>query len=104
MNHVRCLESLVVLLAAASVAPAQPPRQRPPDGTKVHANLEYVPSGHTRQRLDLYIPEKADGPLPVIVWIHGGAWMGGSKDAGVMALPLVAKGYAVASVNYRLSQ
>src|SRR5262249_39045436 len=98
------LEGLVVLLVAASVASAQPPRPRLPNGTKVHKDLEYVQGGHERQRLDLYVPERADTPLPVIVWIHGGAWMGGSKDGGVPALPFLGKGYAVASVNYRLSQ
>jgi acetyl esterase/lipase len=38
----------------------------------------------------------------VIVWAHGGAWMAGSKE-NCPALPFVAKGYAVASINYRLS-
>jgi acetyl esterase/lipase len=104
MNRVRCLGSLLVLLVLAPVATAQPPRPNPPAGTKIHANLEYVPGGHERQRLDLYIPTKADTPLPVIVWIHGGAWLGGSKDGGVPALLFVGKGYAVASINYRLSQ
>src|SRR5262245_27661682 len=104
MNHVRCLVSLVVLTASPSVAPAQPPRPRLPGGAKLHADLEYVPGGHERQRLDLYVPAKADAPTPVIVWVHGGAWMGGSKDVGVPALPCLGKGYAVASVNYRLSQ
>jgi acetyl esterase/lipase/enterochelin esterase-like enzyme len=62
-----------------------------------------VKGGHERHRLDLYTPEKPDGPLPVIVWIHGGAWLGGSKDGRVPAVPFVTKGYAVASINYRLS-
>jgi acetyl esterase/lipase len=70
----------------------------------VHRNLEYVKSGHERQKLDLYLPKDASGPLPVIVWIHGGAWLAGSKDGGGPALPFVRKGYAVASINYRLSQ
>jgi acetyl esterase/lipase len=104
MIRVRCLEYLVVLLAAAPAAAAQPPRPKLPDGTKVHSNLEYVPGSHERQRLDLYLPAKADAPLPVIVWVHGGAWMGGSKDGGGSALPFVSKGYAVANINYRLSQ
>jgi acetyl esterase/lipase len=104
MNYVRCLESLMVLLAVASVAAAQPPRPKMPDGTKAHANLEYVAGGHARQRLDLFVPTNADTPLPVIVWVHGGAWMGGSKDGGGPALPFAGKGYAVASINYRLSQ
>jgi acetyl esterase/lipase/enterochelin esterase-like enzyme len=96
--------SLAVLAAASSVASAQPPSPKLPDGAKLHANLEYVSGGHERQRLDLYVPGKTGAPLPVIVWIHGGAWMGGSKDGGVPALPLVGEGYAVASINYRLSQ
>jgi acetyl esterase/lipase len=75
----------------------------PPDGVKVLRDLEYVKDGHERQKLDLYLPEKADGPLPVVVWVHGGAWRAGSK-AGCPAVFLAAKGFAVASVNYRFSQ
>src|SRR5262245_55893196 len=104
MKHVRRLGSLAVMLTVVSVAAAQPPRPKPPDGTKVHRSLEYVPGGHERQRLDLYVPAKTGAPLPVIVWVHGGAWLGGSKEGGGPALPFVGKGYAVASINYRLSQ
>ena len=66
-------------------------------------DLEYVEGGHERNRLDLYLPEKAEDRLPLIVWIHGGAWYAGSKE-GCPAVPFAAKGYAVASINYRLSQ
>jgi acetyl esterase/lipase len=106
MDHARCLGSLLVLFTMASIAAAQTPAPGPklPVGTKVHANVEYVPGGHERQRLDLYVPAEANTPLPVIVWVHGGAWTAGSKDGGGPALPLVARGYAVASINYRLSQ
>jgi acetyl esterase/lipase len=104
MNRVACFEAMVVLLAAASSAGARPQRPNLPEGTKLHANLEYVHGGHERQRLDLYVPATADTPLPVIVWVHGGAWMAGSKDGDIPALPFVAKEYAVASINYRLSQ
>jgi acetyl esterase/lipase len=65
-------------------------------------NAAYVTNGHERQKLDLYLP-KGDGPFPVIVWVHGGAWLGGSKD-NPPALRYVGKGYAVAAINYRLSQ
>jgi acetyl esterase/lipase len=95
---------LAVLLATAAGATAQLGRSNLPEGTKVHRNVEYVKGGHQRQRLDLYVPAKADGPLPVIVWVHGGAWMAGSKDGRNPALPFVRKGYTVASINYRLSQ
>src|SRR5262249_3763894 len=104
---IRCLGSLAVMLAATVATPApaaQRGKSKLPEGTKVHRNLEYVKGGHERQRLDLYVPAKADAPVPVIVWIHGGAWLGGSKAGGGPALAFVGKGYAVASINYRLSQ
>jgi acetyl esterase/lipase len=100
------LAATLVLLAGALEAPAQNKRPafKVPEGVKVLHDLAYVPEGHERQKLDLYLPEKKpDGPLPLIVWIHGGGWQGGSKDRPPV-LYLVNKGYALASVNYRLSQ
>lgn len=58
------------------------------------------------QRLDLYVPVERPGLIPLVVFIHGGAWMTGDKRAeyaaGVVSL-FLDQGYAVASVNYRLS-
>ncbi len=90
--------ALLCLLPLAGVA--QPGRSTTPAGTKVERNLEYVKDGHERNKLDLYLPEKADAPLPLVVWIHGGAWRAGSKDRCPVTW-LVGKGYAVASINYR---
>jgi acetyl esterase/lipase len=91
-----------------SQAAEQPPKREGPKGSppgvKVLKDLAYVPGGHERQKLDLYLPEKAaEQPLPLVVWIHGGGWEAGSKE-GCPAVPLVEKGYAAASINYRLSQ
>ncbi len=52
--------------------------------------------------LDLYCPEKVSGPLPVIVWIHSGGWSKGRKER-CPAVALVQEGYAVASIDYRLT-
>jgi acetyl esterase/lipase len=41
--------------------------------------------------------------LPVVVWIHGGAWWAGSKEFSPTT-PLLSRGYATARLNYRLSQ
>jgi acetyl esterase/lipase len=55
------------------------------------------------QRLDLVLPASTVQPVPLIVWIHGGAWRGGDKwDCPGQFL--VKSGYAVASINYRLMQ
>ena len=80
--------------------------QMPPrvEGVRAVRELAYVSGGHERQKLDLFLPEKAESPLPVIVWIHGGAWAAGSKEGcPPLRQGFVARGYAVASLNYRLS-
>ncbi|MBI4657701.1 MAG: alpha/beta hydrolase [Verrucomicrobia bacterium] len=73
-----------------------------PEGARVYRDLEYVPGGHERQKLDLYLPKEGNH-LPLIVWVHGGAWLGGNKDR-CPAVPFLREGYAAASINYRLSQ
>ncbi len=74
---------------------------RQTDG-KVLRDLAYVANGHPRQKLDLYLPKNATN-APLIVWVHGGAWKQGDKDR-TPAQIFVEEGYAVASINYRLSQ
>lgn len=55
------------------------------------------------QVMDIYLPE-GDGPFPIVVLIHGGAFKMGDKRMETRnAEALVAKGYAAASINYRLS-
>jgi acetyl esterase/lipase len=95
---------MLTLTFAAAPASAQLRKSVLPEGTTVHRSLDYVKDGHERQRLDLYVPAKADAPLPVIVWIHGGAWSGGNRDYPGQAVAFVGNGYAVASIGYRLSQ
>jgi acetyl esterase/lipase len=68
-------------------------------------NLAYVTQGGPSQTLDLYAPKKAKN-VPLIVWIHGGAFFFGSKEGfpvEPVPLHLLLEGYAVASINYRLS-
>jgi acetyl esterase/lipase len=66
------------------------------------ASKESATAGKTPLRLDLYVPESAPRPMPVVVWIHGGGWQLGTKDR-CPALPLTARGYAAASIDYRLT-
>lgn len=90
--------------AARPAPPASPGQNRRlPDGAKALRDVQYAKVGDKSLLLDLYLPAQAKGPLPLVVWIHGGAWSAGSKD-GCPAVWLVGRGYAVASINYRLSQ
>ncbi|MFN4257846.1 MAG: alpha/beta hydrolase fold domain-containing protein [Gemmataceae bacterium] len=68
---------------------------------RVLRDIEYARVGDERLLLDLYLPATAGKP-PLIVWVHGGAWRAGSKkDMPLSAL--LDHGYAIASVDYRLS-
>lgn len=48
-------------------------------------------------------PRHAIGPVPIVVWIHGGGWQSGDKANRAQSTRLLCRGYAVASINYRLS-
>jgi len=57
------------------------------------------------QKLDIYWPEHGKGPFPVILSIHGGAFMGGDKG-DIQLVPMLEglnRGYSVVSINYRMS-
>lgn len=99
------LSALAFQVLSLVAATAQLPSS-PPSGIKILKDLDYVGKGHPRQQLDLYLPEtKADKARPLIVFIHGGAWAGGSKQDGVgpLSLFLSEHRYAAASLGYRLT-
>lgn len=101
MTLPRFLAAAVAVAASLSVSHAQSKGPTFPDGTTVEKNVAYGP--HERNKLDVAVP-KGDGPFPLLVWIHGGGWEGGSKDGFGPFAPQVARGYAVASINYRYSK
>ena len=64
-------------------------------------DLTFATLADTALKLDLHLPD--DGvPAGLIVWVHGGAWRSGSR-AEVDLIGLVARGWAIASVDYRLA-
>lgn len=70
-----------------------------------YLNVSYANVSNT-QKLDIYIPNEISGPFPVIVAVHGGAWLAGDSRGADIAPILEGghnQGYAVVSVNYRLS-
>src|SRR5262245_53951430 len=78
---------------------------RLPEGVELLRDVEYGKGGKRALRLHILRPKKAPkDTMPVLVWIHGGGWMAGSRDTGIGILALfVGRGYICASIEYRFS-
>ena len=82
---------------------------QPPPAYTHHIKRRYldIPYAHLSlsQKLDIYLPDEGEGPFPVILSIHGGAFMGCDKS-DMQVLPMLQglkRGYAIVALNYRLS-
>lgn len=97
--------SLAAWIMVAGMASAQPgrPFRYPKALQPAHADIAYADVSST-QKLDLFLPE-GEGPFPLVINIHGGAFRFGSKEMldAPIAQALLKEGIAVASINYRLS-
>ncbi|MGZ8797736.1 MAG: alpha/beta hydrolase fold domain-containing protein [Thermoanaerobaculia bacterium] len=90
---------LVLMLLVTSAALAQP---TPGTGTfTTIESLEFANAGGKSMLLDLRIPD-GHGPFPVILYLHSGAWISGDRTGGP-AIRQARRGYAVASMDYRLA-
>ncbi|MEQ8810413.1 MAG: alpha/beta hydrolase [Imperialibacter sp.] len=65
-----------------------------------YKDLVYATAGDRNLLVDIYLPENSPNPY-LVVWVHGGAWHSGSKENPPKGL--LENGYALASVDYRLS-
>ena len=66
---------------------------------QVQQNLRYGTAAD--EQLDLYLPKQQSGTCPLVIWVHGGAFVGGDKnDVRFLAEALAFNGYAVAAINY----
>ena len=106
----RCKELVDFAIAQAFEGAGVPRNARPKSvrnapnlsNTITTCELEYTQTQHGDLTLDLYRPQSALQPLPVVVWIHGGGWKNGSKQ-NCPAAWLAEHGFAVASIDYRLT-
>ncbi|GAB4052896.1 alpha/beta fold hydrolase [Spirosoma litoris] len=102
---------LAGLLLLTTVCRAQSPNPVkaifPPD-TRFIANVAYAGDTLKRHLLDIYLPAKTSANPPLVVWVHGGAWMLNDKYADMSYMKntvrsILEKGYAFASIDYRYS-
>ena len=110
--------SLFVLIPAACliVASASSPsvqaqvRDRVLDAAALPAdfvtvpNIVYMTADGYESKLDVHRPRTITPPRPTVIFIHGGGWVGGSKEASMLAvLPYLAMGWAAVNVEYRMA-
>lgn len=92
-----------VLFAVGDRDVEQTLAQHRPDGVVSTLDVAYRP-GDDEALLDVFVPQQAidrGEALPVVVWVHGGAWVYGSKDPWAPYFQqLASRGYAVVAVGY----
>ncbi len=99
---------LLLCISAVCFTQSFPVKNLFPEGTVFYQNIPYANDTLQKHLLDIYLPHNAKKNLPLIVWIHGGAWMLNDKYADMNYMKNTVKGfidsgYALASINYRYS-
>lgn len=104
---------LLILLNSVFTFAQQPPtpsqiHARLPKGTVIHGNIPYNGDTLKKHLLDIYLPADAKGNTPLIVFIHGGGWIGNDKYADMGYMPntinaMLESGFAIASIDYRFA-
>lgn len=75
-----------------------------PKGVKEYRDIRYSNAKGKYGLLDVYRPENAEGKLPLIVVVHGGGWIYGTKDTyRLYGMDLATRGFSVLVYSYRLS-
>lgn len=113
--HSQAAQSPRILAHPPQDAPERPATISFADGVTGMPSLTYAqPQGYRPLTLDLYLPPKSapkpEAGFPLILFIHGGAWMvgdprklGAFEDFPAVLASVAARGYVVASISYRLS-
>lgn len=99
---------LFVFLFQNTEAQTSPVQHLFPKGTIIYGNIPYAGDTLHRHLLDIYLPPNASKDIPLVVWIHGGAWMLNDKYSDMNYMRNTVKsfidsGYALASIDYRYS-
>ena len=91
---------ICLLLFTSCVGVSRAPTE--PVGVRILRDWTFATADNQPLQLDLYLPEHYGQPLPIIIWLHGGGWMFGTRARCPLA-SWALRGYALASVSYRTS-
>jgi acetyl esterase/lipase len=108
MKRIALTVFCIAFILKASAQTFSPIKDVFPAGTVLYGNIPYANDTLKKHLLDIYLPPTGKSRYPVVVWIHGGAWLSNDKyaDMGYMKNTLqgfIDNGYAVASIDYRWS-
>ncbi len=100
------LMSICILISSAQTKPFV--SEAFPKGTVFYQNIPYANDTLKKHLLDIYLPPNASPATPLVIWVHGGAWMVNDKYADMSYMTgtikaILEKGYALASIDYRHS-
>jgi acetyl esterase/lipase len=102
--------ALVLVAIAIAVSPARAQTTSVFASTllneyRVTPNITYLTANNFEAKLDVYVPRNVPVPHPTVMFIHGGGWVGGSKEGSILSLlPYFEMGFAVVNVEYRLGR
>jgi acetyl esterase/lipase len=72
---------------------------------QIFPNLTYLTASNYEAKLDVYKRRDTTGPQPTVIYMHGGFWAAGAKEASLMSLmPWMEMGWNVVNVEYRLAR
>jgi acetyl esterase/lipase len=110
MRRLRCVVGLVIFFTLgatswAQLSEAERWAAQVENAYEVEPNVTYLVANNYEAKLDVYYPPGAKAPVPVVMTIHGGGWIEGTKEASILgALPYLQMGFAVVNVEYRLAK
>lgn len=102
----RCFAFLTLIAPAfAQLSPSATWAAHAVNEYQVTANITYLVANNYEDKLDIYHRRDATTPQPTVIFIHGGGWVGGSKENSQMSLmPWLEMGWTVVNVEYRLGR
>jgi len=110
-SRIALLSALVLVAAGAQAAPLAAQGPELTDWSVllsrrygVTPNVTYLEVDGWQGKADIYRPTRAEGPVPTVIFFHGGGWIRGDKEGPVLhIMPYIAMGFAVMNVEYRVA-
>jgi acetyl esterase/lipase len=115
MKLVAWLASILVALLLSPLTALEPTRAQSVEAAgragdlsnryRIVSNVTYLTANNWDAKLDVYVPRDGTAPNPTLIYIHGGGWVGGSKETSWLQLvPYLEAGWSVVNVEYRLAR